>query len=274
MNNGKLQRMLKMAATPRQWFNIDTSGEEADVYIYDQIGMDWWGDGLSPQAFILAVNNLDASVINVRINSPGGYVDDGFAIYNFLNQLDKEVNTFNDGIAASIASVIFMAGDKRYTAENASLMIHDPWSIIAGNSTDMRKEAETLDTLKSQIAGVYASRSGLDTDEIGRLMLDETWITGESAVVDGWADEIIENKKAAACAFDLGIFDNIPENIKNLSNANKKRNLEASLRDAGWSRNEAKRLAAGPEHRDDEHETVLIDGVLASIGKNLTILKG
>ncbi len=251
MNTSK---MLKLAATPRKWFNIDTAGDIPEIMIYDQIGLDWWGDGVSARDFRDEFNKLDADEINLHINSPGGMIYEGLAIYTTIVSHKATVNGFVDGMAASIASVILMATDKIIMPESSDLMIHDPWSIVIGGADDMRAEAKELDRLKDQIVKIYSDRSNIDSGELNKLMKKETWISGQEALDMGFADEVIENKKAAACAFDLDIFESVPEHHKKFSESIKKRSIEESLRDAGWSRKEALKIASGPkpDQRDVE----------------------
>ncbi len=258
-------RILKSAATPREWFNIDTSDEIPDVYIYDQIGQDWWGDGISPEDFIEEIKKLKSDKINLHINSPGGFVYDGLTIYNGLNLIDKFIFVYIDGIAASMASVVAMAGDKIIMPVNADYMLHDPWTCMCGTADDLEKEAKELRRLKDSIIGIYMARTRLSKDELFDLMKEESWISGTDALEMGLADEIIENKKAVASIFDLNIFENVPEHLLKLNIAHNKRNLEHALRDAGYSHSDAKKIAKGQrdagnkiENKDEKPLTIIV----------------
>ena len=239
--------VMKSLANPRKWFNVTESEAEADVYIYDVIGMDWWGDGVDPHAFIKEVDAIDAPKINLHINSPGGYINEGKAIYNFLKRLDKVVWAYIDGLAASTASWIPMAADKIICPANAEIMIHDPWGCICGGADDMRATAKTLDMEKEAIIGIYQARTGLDHDRLADLMSEEKWMLGAEALELGFVDEVEEDARLVACAFDLNVFNVLPKNAVHIRSANEKRKLENNLRDAGYSRQEAKRLSAGPD---------------------------
>jgi ATP-dependent Clp protease protease subunit len=237
-------KILRSAAMPRRWFDVEKDKEIPEVFIYDQIGQDWWGDGIAPKDFMEEVKQIEGDVMNLHINSPGGFVYDGYSIYNFLNRLDKKINVYVDGIAASIAAVIAMVGDEIIMPKNAELMIHDAWTIMIGNKQDLRKEADHLDKMDSSLANIYHTRTGVDVDKIQDLMTEETYITGEEAVEMGFATQLVENKKLAACAFDVLFADKESSFNKKIS-ADNKRQLEKNLRDAGYSRTEAKKITNG-----------------------------
>lgn len=236
---------------PIKWFNFDNSKDIPEVMIYDQIGMDWWGDGLSARDFREEFNAIKANEINLHINSPGGSIYEGLAIYNTIKSHPAKINGFVDGIAASISSVVLMASDTIIMPENADLLIHKPWSGIVGNSDDMRNEADELDRLEDQIAKIYSDRTGINIKEISRMMSEERWISGNDAVEMGFADEVIENKKAAACMFDIGMFNSIPERHKKNSIAQNKRSIEDGLCDIGYSKSEAVKIASGSPKQSD-----------------------
>lgn len=249
----KREKLLKNMMTPRKWFDLAGNDDKAEIYIYEQIGASFWDEGLTPKSFMEQVKAIKAPSIDLHINSPGGNVYDGFAIYNFLKTLDKEIIGIVDSMAASVASVILMAADKRIMAETSTCMIHDPWGLVMGNASVFRKEADELDRIQGQIADVYVARTGLPREKINDLMKSETFMTGRESLDFGFADEVTENKKLAACAFDLDIFDNLPAHIKSIANATRKRSLEDALRDAGYSRHDAVKIASGPrsESGDD-----------------------
>lgn len=197
------------AAAPKSWYSIKNLADSAEIFIYDIIGEDFWGEGVSAKQFADDVKGLKVSTIDLRINSPGGSVFDGVAIYNLLMNHDATVNVFIDGMALSIASVIAMAGDTINMAENAMMMIHDPWSFVIGSATDMKKEADTLDKIKSSLVTSYG-RTGMETDELSNLMTEETWMTAAEAKEMGFADEVTE-RVAVANKFDLSKFRHAPQ---------------------------------------------------------------
>lgn len=192
--------------------------KKAEVLIYEQIGKDFWdGSGVTAKGFVEDLAKLgDVDEISVRINSPGGSVADGIAIYNALKQHKAKVTTQVDAAAYSIASIIAMAGDSIVMAANAMMMIHDPWSIVAGNADDMRRAASILDINAGVLASTYAARTGKSVDEIRELMKAETWMTAQQAVEMGFADEAMEALPMAA-SFDLSRFRNVPDAVLAMS---------------------------------------------------------
>lgn len=185
--------------------------DRAEILIYDEIGEDLWGGGIAAERFVTDLQAIKAPHIDVRINSVGGSVFEGNAIYNALARHPGRVETYIDGIAASIASVIAMAGQKIHIAANAFLMIHNPHGVVWGEAADMRKMADTLDTVRGSLVGTYARRTGLDAAQIEAWMDAETWFDAEEAVEHGFADEIVEGReidaRIAAC---LTNYRNVP----------------------------------------------------------------
>ena len=204
-----INRMRIASAKSRQpgtiKVQVNDDGETAEILIYDVIGFE-----LTAKDFAQEVQDLgDVSQINVRINSPGGDVFDGMAIYNILSRHPAKIIVDVDGIAASIASVIAMAGNEIRMPENSTMMIHDAFGIVIGNEQDMREFAEILSKMDGQIAGVYARRSKLGDAEARKLMDVGTLFTGSEAVEVGLADKLTEPVKAAA-QFDVWQFSNGP----------------------------------------------------------------
>lgn len=174
-------------ATSNSWFKIvNHNTNEADLYIYDEIG--YWGVTASDLLNQLA--ELQASTINVRINSPGGDVFDGIAIFNALLSHPATVNTTVDALAASAASFIAMAGDTLTMAPHSQMMIHDASGITIGNAADMRQMADLLDRLSNEIASMYAERAGGTTDTWREAMRAESWYGAQEAVDAGLADAV------------------------------------------------------------------------------------
>jgi ATP-dependent protease ClpP protease subunit len=201
---------------PRQWFAFRNSAADptvAEIHIIDIIG-DWidelineyWGmkATLTAKAFVDQLSKLDASVttIRVHINSPGG---DVFAALNITNALrdqqtskGRTVETVIDGLAASAASVIAMAGQTVRMADNALLMVHNPWSRAVGNAADMRKAADTLDTVRDTLVATYRWHATLSDDDIIALLDAETWLSAPEALAAGFITEVVEGLQAAA----------------------------------------------------------------------------
>ncbi len=192
----------------RQWFSFrNEAGQTPELFIYDDID-DWWG--VSAQSVVDQIRAMDAPEINVRINCRGGMVFEGIAIYNALRLHKANVHISIEGLAASIASVIAMAGDSVTIAENAMMMIHNPYGWATGDAESMRKTAEVMDKIADSIAVSYTARTGKSIDELKALMDAETWFTAQEALDMGLVDQIDEPVKAAAC-FDLSRFTNAPD---------------------------------------------------------------
>ena len=180
--------------------------EEAEIWIYEEIGDGWFG-GISAKGFADDVKALGAvKRIKLRINSPGGNVFDGTAIYNILKQHSAQVAVHIDGLAASIASVIAMAGDEIIMAENALMMIHNAWAMAVGNAEELRRQAEMLDKVNEAIRATYIRRTGREDKEIARWMDEETWMTAKEAQERGFIDSTSPAQEVAAC-FDLSKFN-------------------------------------------------------------------
>lgn len=160
------------------------AGETAVLRVYDEIS--YWG--ISALDVIAELDRITAPAIRVEINSPGGDVFDGIAIYNALRSHPATVTTQIDGLAASIASVIVQAGDTRVVQPAGQLMIHNAWGLVVGDRNDHSDMARLLEQQDNVIAGIYAARSGRDVDEFRALMDAETWLTGAAAVELGLAD--------------------------------------------------------------------------------------
>ena len=179
------------------------SKKEAEIDIEGEITSRIWEDtDTSASQFRDLLKQVgDVKTINLHINSPGGDVFEGVSIYNMLKQSKANIHVFVDGLAASIASVIAMAGDTITMPENSMLMIHNPWTIAQGNSKELRKVADDMDKMGESIKTSYLSKSNnkLDVDTLTKLMDDETWLTAKESVEYGLADEVLEPVKMAAC---------------------------------------------------------------------------
>ena len=191
----------------KAWYTLKNQADQpAELLIYDVIG-DW--TGLSARQLVNTLKDIDADSITVRINSPGGSVFDGIAIYNALRYHKATIHVRIEGLAASIASVIAMAGDTVHMAENALLMIHNPFSWAGGDAEELRKMADMLDKTTDVIAQTYASRCGGELESLKQLMNDETWFTAAEAQEQGFIDEVDKPVQMAA-AFDLSGFVRAP----------------------------------------------------------------
>lgn len=171
-----------------------TDDEKAEIMLYDEIGS-YGSRGID---IIRMSKQFAGQNMAVRINSPGGGVIEGIAIYNALERHKGGVTIHIDGLAASMASVIAMAGEKTYMAENAMMMIHNPWTMAAGDSEELRKNADLLDKMKNILVNSYAKKTGMDIADIEDLMDAETWMDAEEAYALGFVDEITKPMAAAA----------------------------------------------------------------------------
>ncbi|PTG65518.1 hypothetical protein BU674_04610 [Staphylococcus chromogenes] len=207
----------------KQYFNIakinDSIGE---IDIYGEIIDESWrmsDTETSAPSFKDALKELkDVKQITVNINSGGGDVFSGVAIHNMLKSHKAHVTVKIDGLAASIASVIAMAGDKVIIPRNAMLMIHNAWTFAVGNASDLRKQAEDLEKINSVVINSYLDKNpDIDEDKLRSLMDDETWLTAQEAKDLGLVDVIAEPNKAAANITKSQIerYDNVPSKFKN-----------------------------------------------------------
>ena len=166
---------------------VKTDDTTPVLYLHDDVGADWFSDN-SSQTWASALDGISTDQIQVRINSVGGSAWDGIAIYNLLKAHPARIEVVVDGIAASAASVVAMAGDTITMATGAQMMIHDASGGCWGDAADMRKTAEALDTCSNSIAAIYAKRTGGTVEEWRERMAAETWLTAEQAIEMGLAD--------------------------------------------------------------------------------------
>lgn len=195
----------------RNYFSFEKANQTATINIYGDI-TSWAWEELGEVSAVNLSKQLEAlgdvDKIDVYINSYGGEVAEGLAIYNALKRHKAKVTTYCDGFACSIASVIFMAGDERVMNESSLLMIHNAWTYAMGNSEELRKQADDLEKITQASVEAYKSHSSLTEKEIKKLMDAETWILPTEALEYGFATMIDkpENKNASQNAF-LQLFD-------------------------------------------------------------------
>lgn len=201
---------------------------ERTISMFDVIGQDFWaGDGVTAKRVSAALRAMGTGPVTVNVNSPGGDLFEGLAIYNLLREHQGEVTVKVLGLAASAASIIAMAGDTVEIARAGFLMIHNAWVMAIGNRHDLREVADTLEPFDRAMADIYAARTGEEHKAMAKLMDAETWIGGSDAVERGFADALLasdeigkgEGKKAATV-----------------------RRMEAALRASGLPKSEAMKL--------------------------------
>jgi len=198
---------------PSKWYEMKALANGAtEIYVFDEIG--YWGVTAKDFARDLKEVNPNGA-IDLHINSPGGSVTDGIAIYNLLKNHKSQVNVIIDGLAASMASVIAMAGDTITMPENALMMIHNPWGGAMGDANELRKTAEVLDKMKQALISAYTQKTGKDAEEIGALMDEETWMTGSEAVEMGFASQVSAEVQLAA-SFDTTKIQNFTNDKSSL----------------------------------------------------------
>ena len=275
---------MKKKTSKKDWFLTRLLGDNtAEILIYDEIGM--WGT--SAQDFIAHTEELKSDGVqhlSVRLNTPGGDFFDGVAIYNGLRNLGITIETFVDALAASAGSVIAMAGDTIHIAENAFIMIHEPWTVAVGDSTELRGSADRLDTLRDGVIKTYTGRTGQTVKAIIKMLKAETWLGSDEAIELGFADEVFnvatnEDKQMVSLSHDLSRFKHVPKPlIKSGENdiLGDKKALELALREAGASRKEAMVIvAAGTRalREAGEPEPESIDDILDSMDTLINIFK-
>lgn len=197
----------------KNWYTIKAAakaGSPAEVSIHDEIGA--WG--VTARAFIadLKAQSADAPSINLSINSPGGSVFDGLAIYNSLRGMGKPVNVTILGIAASMASVVAMAGTTISMPSNAMVMVHNAISGMYGDAEDLRDQADVLDKIDNSIVGIYVARTGKSEEDVRALMANDTFMSAAEALDAGFITAMTDEVKVTA-SFDI---ERMPENVQAL----------------------------------------------------------
>ncbi len=188
----------------KSWYRITNLADSAEIYLFDEVGA--WGT--SANDFVKELRDVKASTIDLHVNSPGGDVFDGIAIFNALRNHKASITVHIDGLAASAASFIAQAGDRRVMARNAEIMIHEAHGVAVGNTKDMAGMADLLDKYSDKIADIYAERAGGTVAQWRDRMRTETWYSADEAVKAGLADEVVTTaKRPANSSWDLTVFN-------------------------------------------------------------------
>jgi len=225
-----------------EWYKIEASAnDQAEILVYDVIGWPYNDAG----DLVRYVNSLGDKDILVRLNTPGGDVFDGMAIFNALANHKGKVTIRIEALAASMGSVLAMAGKEIQAYSNTMMMIHDPWIYTAGNQYELREMADLLEKISGNMLDVYAGRSKIGKREMKEIMKAETWYTAKEAKEKGFINTILETGKAAKAQFDLTMYANAPDGICSIEGRDlTEREIERALRDAGASRSFAKAIVA------------------------------
>lgn len=203
--------------------------DDASISVFDPIGFDpWSGEGVTAKRIAAVLRNIGGGPVTVNVNSPGGDMFEGLAIYNLLREYEGEVTVKVLGVAASAASLIAMAGDRIEIGRSAFLMIHNCWVFAAGNKEDLRAAADWIEPFDKTMSGIYAARTGADAKVITKMLDAETWIGGEDAVQTGFADALLP-------------ADQITEKPE-AGGAKAARALDIALAKSGMPRSERRRL--------------------------------
>jgi len=207
----------------KPWYTIKAAAAKekktAEIMIYDEIGESYWGDGVTAKQFVKDLQALGVlDLITLRINSPGGNVFDAFAIYNALVRNPARVETEIDGMALSAASIVALAGEDVRMASNAMFMVHNPYGIVMGDASAMRKSAEMLDKMRDNLADVYLTKTQKTVEQVHGWMDAESWFTAEEAEAEGFVDHVTESY-ALAARFDLSRFQRVPQSVLALRHA-------------------------------------------------------
>jgi len=187
------------AAAMERWNGGIRAARDGDnsISIFDVIGADYWGDGVTASRIAGALRSLNGADVTVNINSPGGDMFEGLAIYNLLREYDGKVTVKVLGLAASAASIIAMAGDDVQIGRGAFLMIHNCWVYAMGNRHDLAQIAADMEPFDKAMSDIYQARSGLDADTVDAMMDGETYIGGREAVEKGFADSLLSADEIA-----------------------------------------------------------------------------
>lgn len=204
------------AKRTESWFSMKAQTDDnADIYIYDEIGF----YGVTAKQFVSDLQALgEVKHINLHINSPGGSIFEGIAIFNALKYHPASITVHIDGVAASMASVIAMVGNPVIMPANSFMMIHKPWAVAGGDADDMRDFAELLDKTEAVLIPAYAAKTGLTREVIAGMLKEETWMDGTQCVSLGFADQLIPAVQTMARIDSKRIeeYENMPENLRNM----------------------------------------------------------
>jgi ATP-dependent Clp endopeptidase proteolytic subunit ClpP len=263
-----------MMAVRTAWYamNVNAQGE-AEISIFDEIG--GWGIGVEQfkESFDLVKG---AKAVRLLLNSPGGDVTAGMAMYNLLSSIREKLTVEVLGLAASMASIVALAGKTLVMGEGSFLMIHNPWTVTWGDSEGLRKTADVLDKFRGELLNIYVSRSGQSAEDVAAMMDAETWLTADESVDLGFAHEVNRVAVAAKIGWDfkkIG-FNKAPAALAGSNKPQTVREFEAYLRDAGYSANEAKAIVAKGYRGHQREADADQEAVAQALRENIVLMKG
>lgn len=222
--------------TTKKYFQINKkTDKKGEIFIYgDIVSEEWFANEVTAPGFKQQLDELgNVSEIDVHINSSGGNVFEGHAIYNMLKMHKAKINIYIDALAASIASVIAMSGDTIFMHKNSFLMIHNSWIMTVGNAKELRDTADLLDKTDEASNQAYLDRAlNISEEELKELLDAETWLTASEALEKGFIDEILEPNEIAASISDerYKLFKSVPSSITKQDNNVTKHLEEQELR--------------------------------------------
>ena len=191
----------------KSWYSINPieakKGKSTDIFIYDEIGV----HGITAKSFLQDLKDLGGKDITLHINSTGGDVFEGQAIYTALKNYTGKVTAKIEGLAASMATVIALAADTIEMTSNSLFMIHSPMSNVFGNKSQMRKQINALEKVESTMLNVYSKRTGLDKEKISYMLDSETWLSADEAKEMGFVDAV-SGKVEIVAKYDITGFEN------------------------------------------------------------------
>jgi ATP-dependent Clp endopeptidase proteolytic subunit ClpP len=253
----------------RSWFNLayEKDGETASAYIYDDIGL----YGVMAKDFIEEVNTSGPKNLNVYINSYGGEIDEGVAIYNFLNRFPGNVTIRVDGMAASIASIIAMAGDTVIMPKSSLMFIHNPWTMAAGDADQLQREAANLEKRKASLMAIYADKTGLPAEQLSQIMDDETLLNAEEAVALGFAD-MIEDAPAVASAYNATLYNKVLCAMAKKMKT-EEMHMDAEIKPVNQEPEEVKDVELTPDSKTDDVDTEAKAETCPNCGKEVVAME-
>jgi len=258
------------------WYSINAlAGDEPEIFIYSIIGWPFTDE----EGLIRSMAGMKDKHLLARINSPGGDVFSGMSLFNAFANHPGGVTVRIEGMAASIASIVAMAGKKVEAYPNTMVMVHNAWIYAAGDHNAMREIANITEKISGQMRDIYTGKTKTGKKEMTQMMDDETYMTAQEALEKGFIDTILKNGKGAKAEFELP-FANVPDYFKASDKELTERDAEKILRDAGFSRHKAKAVLAGrkdaegvaEKEEQDAMELASYLAIAAEIRKTTAIL--